>query len=170
MFRKIWWFLIASMKEIGNMILLLIISYLTIIINVFIISGLKDTTLVDILKRHDILNAIITASISMLAGIFVLELSKKGIRKWVSLIITGNSIFAVIISSILTLQIEKNDNFFDFDLLFKASITFVFISLLLVFITNYSYKNVKEYIEIQKTANESRGKDKFDLDETSFKL
>jgi peptidoglycan/LPS O-acetylase OafA/YrhL len=170
MLKILWWFIRGSLKEIGKILLLLVISHCTIVINVFLALGISKMQLLDIFKRDDIINMILTAGISMLAGILVLELSKSKVRKWMTIYIIGNCAIGLIISLILTIQIEKKEIFFDFSLIYGTTIIFLIISLLLVFLTNYSWTNVKEYINIQKTANESRNKSNFNLDNTEYKL
>ncbi|MGE6590604.1 hypothetical protein [Bacillus mycoides] len=168
--RKIWWFMRGSLIEIGNISILLIISYLSIIINVFIIFGLDSVELLNIIKRQDIVNMILTTGISMLAGILILELSKSKIRKGTLMVILGNCLLASILSLILTIQIEKKEVFFNLNLVYFMTVLFFIITLIIVFRTNYSFKNVKEYIKIQQTAKESRDKDKFKIDDSEYKL
>jgi hypothetical protein len=106
----------------------------------------------------------------MLAGILILELSKSLVRKWVTILIIGDCLVALIVSVILTIQIEQKEQFFASSLIYWPSIIFILVSLILVCKTNYSLANVKEYIKIQKTASKSRNKSEFNLDNTEYKL
>ncbi|GGE79671.1 hypothetical protein [Priestia taiwanensis] len=168
--QKTWWFIRGSLIEIGNIFILLIISYLSIIINIFIIFGIDSVKLGDIVKRQDIVNMILTTGISMLAGILVLELSKAKIRKGTLFSILGNCLLASILSLILTIQIEKKEVFFNLNIVYFMTTLFFVITLLIVFRTNYSFKNVKEYIRIQQTAKNSRDKNKFKIDDAEYKV
>ncbi|MEK4486924.1 hypothetical protein MHH81_15350 [Psychrobacillus sp. FSL H8-0484] len=165
-----WWFLCGSMIEIGNIFLLLLISYLSIIINIFIIFGLDEIEFLEILRRLDILNVILTTGISMLAGILIFELSKDKVRKDIIYLILSNCLVALIISIILTIQIEKKYVFFDLNLVYLVTSIFFIITLIIVFRANYNLRNVKEYIHIQNEAHTSREASNVKIDNTEYKM
>ncbi|CEG23831.1 hypothetical protein BN1080_02838 [Planococcus massiliensis] len=169
---KKWWFLRASLKEIGNIIALIFISYLSILINVFLIYGIKNDTLAEILQRQDILNVILTTGISMLAGILLLEFSKERekIRKGIIITIIINCLIALIISIILTIQIEISMIFFNVNLIYSVTLFCFVFTLIVVFRSNYSLQKVNETVSVQLSATKSRNVEKVKVDDEEYKL